>query len=335
MPKQQEEYHFISFAIVDGSLVNLSKLELSPWGVRSLHVKDDEFKDYIRTFSKGEWFDYNWKYFEKWVLRGGNEAGYVGGYDDFNILVPKNIKRPVDEKEYFDLIEAIRLMHPSIISIKHILNVQVIDRNSFHFGGLSTFSSRFRWAPDEDWYKYHFKYPDDQLEPTSKFLKIIKERLPNLEYVNNSMMYYSGSFRVNDLEMSFVSLCICLESIVPTAEQLTFRFRRNLAVLCGEDLERGKLIQEKVKKLYNYRSKLVHFGMTKEDYKSFDRYLDYAQIIASRMLVEMIIHNVPSIKELDEKINQLGIGDGRRISKRYRPFKGNIINWIRVSQYNL
>ncbi|MEP1032472.1 hypothetical protein [Ekhidna sp.] len=335
MSKRKEDYHFISIAVVDGSLVELSKLDLSPWGIRSLHVKNDEFKDFIKSLSKGDSFEYNWEYFEKWVLRGGNDAGYVGGYDEFNILVPLNFEKPVEVNDYFDVIEAIRLMHPSIISIKHIIDVQIFDGNSMHIGGLSTYNNRTRWPSDEDWYKYHFNYPEDQLELSSKFLRVIKERIPKLQYVANSMRYYSGSFRVNDLEMSFVSLCICLESIVPTAEQLTFRFRRNLAVLCGENLETGKSILEKVKKLYNYRSKLVHFGMKKEDYKYFDNYLDYAQIIASRMLIEMIIHNVPTIKQLDERINELGIGEGKKVSKWYRPFKGNIINWVRVSSYKL
>ncbi len=156
-----------------------------------------------------------------------------------------------------------------------------------------------------------------------------------LLYRANSQRYYSGSFRVNDLEMSFVSLCICLESIVPSSEQLSFRFRRNLAVLCGKDLNAGKSILEKAKKLYGYRSKLVHSGMKDEDYKSFNNYLDYAQIIASRMLIEMITHNVSTIKELDQKINELGIGEGNKISVGYIPFEGNIINWSRVSSYKL
>jgi hypothetical protein len=61
--------------------------------------------------------------------------------------------------------------------------------------------------------------------------------------------------------------------------------QKNLSVLCSDSNDTGKKIYKKANQLYGYRSKLVHSGMTSKDFKKFDLFFEYAQILASRMII--------------------------------------------------
>ncbi len=51
------------------------------------------------------------------------------------------------------------------------------------------------------------------------------------------------------------------------------------------------------------------------------------------MIIEMLLHDISDIKELDKKITALGFGKGQAISKDYKEFKGNIMTWLKVAEY--
>src|SRR5690606_15947346 len=218
--------------------------------------------------------------------------------------------------------------------ILNILAVQYFAGEGIHISAWSTFN-HYHWHKYKEPENHYFICPKEHIQETNSFLAFYKENYKKRDYIRNAIRYYLDSFSVNSIEMSFICLCICLETIVPGNEQLAYRFRRNLAVLCAESYERGKKIYKNANLLYNYRSRLVHSGMNSKDFDKFELFFEYAQILASRMIIEMLIHDVPTIKDLDEKLTEFGFGHGNAISERYTKFQGNISTWLKVSEYEI
>lgn len=317
--EKNEKSEISHIATIGGSLRDLSFIDFSMLGLKIYHINDPKLLDYFSEVSIDDFAQRNHD-FVVTNSKHDNDNLYIDS-EYLNILVPISINRSPELNIYFDAVNALRLIHPSELAIRNVFHSQ-IESEKIYIGSFATFEHN-RIGDYKDLYKYYFTYPEKYISSTNKFLKIYFERINNLLYVKNALKYYNGAFQLNDKEMAFVSLCICLESIVPSAEQLSFRFRRNLAVLCGEDDVCSRVIYNNAKLLYSYRSKLVHFGMKSSDYRKFDNYFEYALLITSRMLIEMIIHNQPNIETLDEKLNQIGFGERKKISLDYVSFDGN------------
>jgi hypothetical protein len=70
--------------------------------------------------------------------------------------------------------------------------------------------------------------------------------------------------------------------------------------------------------------------MKTKDWNYLENYYQYAQVVSSRMLIEMILQNIPTIDELDQKLSSLGMGYKSKISENYSPFLGNPITWDKI-----
>ena len=246
---------------------------------------------------------------------------------------PSDKNDPPSESDFQEVINILRVLHPSEVYIHNVFQTQYDKSFGTQITAWSQ-SESYAWHKYDHPEKHFFIYPEDNFSETNELLKIFIQ-YKDINYISNAIKYYSDSFYVNSPEMSFICLCICLETIVPGREQLSFRFRRNLAVLCSGSEENGKKIFENAKLLYTYRSALVHSGMSKKDYEKFDLFFKYAQFLSSRMIIEMVLHNVPSIEKLDKKITELGFGSKQKISENYKEIISNIISWLEVSEYKL
>lgn len=330
--KSENNETFVVFAAVGGTYVDFRNINLTPWGIQGGFVESSETEKFIRSISMKDQDERNWKLIKNATQGIGDGIGMHGDWQHINLLWPLDLDNPPSEHDYFEAIEALRVIHPSEIYIRNILDAQYFKGQGFYFGSWATYSS-YNWHKYENPKDHYFIYPEEQLKDTNEFLAYFKLNYSKRDYIRNAIRYYSDSFRVNSSEMSFICLCICLETVVPGKEQLSYRFRRNLSVLCSESIESGKRIYEKAKRLYEYRSRLVHSGMMSKDFKKFDLFFEYAQILASRMILEMLLHDIPDIEELDKKITEIGFGQKGEISEKYKEFKGNILTWYKVSQY--
>lgn len=325
---------YIYFATVGGTYIDFGNIDLSPWKIKGGLVENSSTEDFIRSVSMQGQEDRNWKRVKdvSQSVDGQGGSGLRGDWKYMNLLWPSDFDNPPTEDDYFEAIGALRVIHPSELYILNTLGAQYFEEKGIHFSGWSTYS-QYHWHKYQDPEDHYFQYPADHLQETNTFLAFYKKNYTKRDYIRNAIRYYLDSYNVNSVEMSFICLCICLETIVPGKEQLSYRFRRNLAVLCSDSNEKGKKIYTNANKLYNYRSKLVHSGMTSKDFEKFELFFEYAQILASRMIIEMLLHDIPKIEELDKKITELGYGEGQTISKEYKEFKGNIITWLKVSEH--
>lgn len=327
---------WINFATVGGTFIDFKHLDLTPWGIRGGLVESKDTEDFIRASSMSGEDERNWKLLKD-ISQSSDGLGGPGMHGDWeymNLLWPVDFNNPPTEEDYFEAIGAIKVIHPSELYIKNILSAQYFGGNGIYFSGWSTYN-QYHWYKYKEPRDHYFVYSVEHIQETNVFLAFYKANYKKRGYIQNAIRYYLDSFNVNSAEMSFICLCICLETIVPGNEQLSYRFRRNLAVLCAESIERGNWIYRNANLLYNYRSKLVHSGMTKKDFAKFELFFEYAQILASRMIIEMMLHDIPSIEDLDKKLTEFGFGQSNSISEGYKQFKGNILTWIKVSAFDI
>lgn len=327
---------WINFATVGGTYIDFAHLDLTPWGIKGGLVESENTEKFIRTNSMPEMADRNWKHVKD-VSQSSDGMGGSGKHGDWkymNLLWPLDFNNPPSEEDYFEAIGAIKVIYPSELYIQNILGAEYFEGKGISFSSWSTFN-HYHWHKYKEPENHYFVYPVEYIQETNIFLAFYKRNHNKRAYIRNAIRYYLDSFSVNSVEMSFICLCICLETIVPGKEQLSYRFRRNLAVLCSESYERGTKIYKNAHLLYDYRSKLVHSGMSSKDFGKFELFFEYAQILASRMIIEMLLHDIPSIDELDKKLTESGFGQGNAITEGYKEFKGNILTWLKVSEYKI
>lgn len=320
----------ILIASIGNSYVDFSKLDLSPWKIQGGKLLDENTRK--KLVEEFKIIDIAWERIVEATQRG-NSSGLDFDYEHKSLLWPLDKHNLPSEFDYYEVINILRILHPSEIYIQNIFSTQYDKSLGTQVSSWSQ-SESYIWNKYDEPENHFFNYPEDKFAETNELLKIFKQ-YKNINYINNAIKYFSESFLVNSSEMSFICLCICLETIVPGKDQISFSFRRNLAVLCSSSEESGKKIFENAKLLYNYRSTLVHSGMNKKNYEKFDLFFKYAQFLASRMIIEMVLHHIPAIEELNKKITELGFGNKQRISEHYEEIISNIISWREVSEYDL
>lgn len=329
-----EKESYLSFVSVRGSKVDFRNIDLSPWGIMGGFIENGETESFIRSISISKQDEHNWKRIKTVSQSVDDESRKHTDWRNMNLLWPIDLKNPPELSDYFEAVEAIRIISPSEIFIQNTFGIQYFEDVGIFVSGWSIDNS-YQWLKYSNPEAHYFNYPIEYLKELNVFLAYYWKTYKERDYIVNAIRYYSDSFRVNSREMAFICLCICLETIVPGKDQLSYRFRRNLAVLCSDSKEQGDKIYENAKKLYALRSELVHAGLSKKGVENFESYYIYAQILASRMIIEMILHDFPTIKELDDKLTQFGFGHGNIISDKYKVFKDGTSTWLKVFEYEL
>ncbi len=128
---------------------------------------------------------------------------------------------------------------------------------------------------------------------------------------------YLASFGPIPIHMSYISLCMAMETIVDGTSELLYRMRRSMALLCAENDFHGKRIYDNVKLIYDLRSNIVHGGNI--NYKLVYEYLPYLRSLISRMLIKIADLELKSATELQELLVFMGFNDRNDNLKLEKP----------------
>ena len=118
---------------------------------------------------------------------------------------------------------------------------------------------------------------------------------------------YLGSFGPIPVHMSFISLCMAMETIVDGTNELTYRMRRSMALLCAENSYHAKQIYNSVKLVYDLRSGIVHGGGV--DFTLIGQYIPYLRALISRLIIKLVRLNVKTATELQDMLVFMGFAD--------------------------
>lgn len=123
-----------------------------------------------------------------------------------------------------------------------------------------------------------FSLEKDEIIKLQDFIK--KTKLPfKYDYIQFAFDNYQLTYKISNQNLAFLSLIIGLESLFNPGEyELTYQISRNASVLLGsKDEIDSNIVFLDIKKFYEKRSKLVHFGekikISEKDFKKLRNYV--------------------------------------------------------------
>jgi len=292
---------------------DLSLFDFSDDDIKILDIQSDEFKEYIRNLN----------------------PGFESGNNSFFNLIREEIHSDRDKKfaivknnplESFDIQSIYKVYDILLILFPSALQLQY----SIHFQEEDGFVQRTIMTTLTDKYQDEDKYLDiDNLSLTkirnlNKLIKIIYPRLKFDKYIGLCYDNYYNSYTASHLHFSFITLCMSLENLVDGPQELSYRLKRITTILTGDNIENCKVIFKNLTKIYTLRSKIVH-GDTFSTADIYKR-IDYLRGIVSRVIVELLLHNIEKNSELGEIITAIGYGDRSKVSKNWEFYPLNNVN---------
>jgi len=283
--------HF-TVLIITNTQSKLSKLKFPDFDI--INIKSENFKKFQEKTNLQKTFI-------------NTEHSYFIEKERFAI-VHKDQSKKFGSKKVYDLYNFLLLMFPSNLSVEYILDFK-IDEAKPTFQNSTSFELR-----DEEEEKFLF-FNELRSEEINNFIETYYPSYLNIGFLKSSIQNYISSFDNPYYHFSYISFCISLESVVNGHNELLYRIRRNLSVICGKNQETSQTIYQNLNKIYKLRSKIVH-GAEFSDEKVYE-YINYLQSIVSKMIIELMIHKVSNLNELNDRLTSLGFGDRDKISENW------------------
>ena len=296
-----EEYRKI--ALFAGSDSDLSKLDFTVLNLKFIRLNSPEFSKFFSETNHFKFGDHNLKFFESYLQHKKN----------CYLLVP--IELDEDIGDFWLVRTVLSILFPSDISLVAIIKFQFFDKKYlFRLGSVE-----HPFQPHGVYGSHFLNYEEKLLPEINQFINVFIDRYDKLTYLKRTIASsYISSFRERYVRMQYLSLCISLESIVNGKHELLYRISRYIAIICGNTKNECWVIFKNIEKIYNLRSKIVHGEEYKDD--EVKRFMPYLKGIVSRMIIELIVLNLPDKKTLNDLLTEIGFGEKDKISKDYKVY---------------
>jgi hypothetical protein len=313
----------IEIPVYYGSYADLTKLDISFINAKIVVYKGTNFRNAFKGFLEPN--DFNQSY--SFATDKTDETNFfVDKRVKLYAIIPIDISKPFNKDDIFHFYQLLLANFPSDLSIVKIISLIPLD-NKFQCGAVS----QNRFKPSGDEYFENFLYiHKTEYKFIRNFIKGHFVTSNKLTYVKYILSVYTNSFFEFSPIYQFISLMICLEVMVEGKEQLTYKIKRNVAILCGKNAESCRLIYKNIDQLYKLRSAIVH-GEINPSYRNFKEYHQYLKKLVARLIRELIVHNISTIKELNEKLTEIGYSQNHLLSKGYVYSKYPIMDNMQLS----
>jgi len=242
------------------------------------------------------------------------------------VLLPIDFSKEFVENNFYLCYEVLLLLFPSDLTIKWIIEFQLFDDKYLH----STVASEYDFLPsgiDNSFENFLF-YEEKNLNEINEFIKLYAERVNAIKYLKTAKDAYISGFHERNPIMTFLSLCISLESIVNGNTELNYRIKRNVSILTANIKSRAEVIYDNLNKIYGLRSKIVHGS--EYNIEKVIEYLPYLQSLTSRVIFEIVLLNIENIDDLNRKLTFAGFGDKKSLSSDYKEMNLNITSYVKT-----
>ena len=300
--------------ILGKSYYDLSKFDFSFKDISIYDIQSEKFEAYIEQ-QQPDFKTGNMSFINSIV----EEIHF--DYDKKYAIVKNNPKENFNSFDIYNVWKILLIIFPSDLQIEHEIFFQYED----DFFTRSYMSSHHQ--------RYTGEYPgkllysrDEQLDEINEFIRKYFQNLDGTNYIEIAIQSYLTSFSASHFHFQYLTLCMALESVIYGSQELTYRLRRSIGLLCGDDLESCRRIYSNINKLYKVRSKIIHGE--KYDFLKLSEYLEPLQAIVSRTIIELLVHNISNKEELNSKITELGYGNRSEISENWKKYDLNIMTIV-------
>lgn len=300
--------------IIAGSLSDLSKLDFSPFNIQYLDINSTELDKILGIYDKSGNI--------RELLTELKEEFW--DKERLYITLPVNFSKRVEEDIFWHCWQLLLLLFPSDVKVYSDIQFQFFDDLVLYWNS----NGMYHFSPSgyDNTYENYLIFHEESIPEINKFIQIFCNRFDKLSYIHQAFYSYTGSFSQRFENMEFIGLCMSLEAIVDAHTELNYRLKRNVAILLGDESDRSQTIFDNIGKIYKLRSKIVHAGKYKDE--KVAEYMPYLRTVVSRMIIEVILQNVPTLTELNKKVTSLGFGDREKISSEYEAMNLNITSYI-------
>lgn len=308
----------IIIPVLSNTFYDLSKFDFSFKDIKIVDISSDEFDAYIEA-QQPDFKDGNMSFPKSIIenIHGENDKRYA--------IIKNNPKENFDYNDILNVWKILLIIFPSDLQIEYEI-AYTFEDGFFQRSYMSSYQKKGD-------YEYYLFSDDEHLNEINEFIRLVFDRLNLTNYIGIAVENYLTSYSASHIHYQYLTLCIALESIISGNQELIYRIRRSVAILCGKDLSNCHRIYDNLNKLYTLRSKIIHGESF--DYKKVASYLPPLKSIVSRTIIELLIHNIPTNTELNLKITEVGFGDRTKISESWKHFTLNIIthvesNWKKI-----
>lgn len=301
--------------ILRNSVYDLSKFDFTVSSIRIIDIQSDDFKAYIRNLNPQHEVA-NFNFFTPIIEEIYHDV-------DKRYAVVKDDYKQFSKQEIYDVHILLLILFPSGLQIEHV--VHFIEEHGFvQRSSMSSLETKYANVD------YYLQCDDDYLAEANEFINLVFKRIDYKNYVGLSIENYINSFNVSHLHFAYIALCMSLENLISGNQELSYRLKRTTAILCGNTEENSNTIFKNLTKVYKLRSKIVHGeNYTPQEIHSI---MEYLQNLVSRVLIELLIHDIPTNKDLDSLITRLGYGQRNRLSASWKLFNINAITFHKIKR---
>lgn len=294
--------------ILKNSFYNLSKFDFSAFSIRILNIESDEFREHIKNLNP-EFEGGNFAFFNSIIDKVKTDK-----IDRYAII--KNNWKDFSKQEIYNVHILLLIIFPCGLQIDNI--VHFMEENNFvQRAYMTNLENKYIHTDD------YLSFDDDFLEEANEFINLVFNRINYNNYIGLSIENYLNSFNVSHLHFAYIALCMCLENLIVGSQELSYRLKRTASILCGSSENHSSTIFKNLNKIYQLRSKIVHG----EVYTAEEIYIkiEYLKSFVSRLIIELLLHNIPTTKQLDPIITKLGFGQRDKITDSWQLYKINIL----------
>lgn len=300
--------------ILKNSTFDLDKFDFSFASIRLLDIQSAEFKEYINQLNP-KFEAANFSFFDSIIENIHHDY-------DKRYAVVKNDHKQFSKQEIYNVQILLLILFPSGLQIDSIVHFQ--DEEDFvQRVSMSTLENEYV-AVDN-----YLHFDDEFVAEANEYIKLVFTNIDYKNYIGLSIENYINSFTVSHLHFAYIALCMSLENLISGSQELSYRLKRTTAILCGNTETNSETIFKNLTKIYNLRSKIVHG----EIYTPQEIYtkIEYLQNLVSRVLIELLIHNIKTNKELDAITTKLGFGQRSLLSAGWKLFKINAMTYHKIN----
>lgn len=278
----QKEYKRINVFILAGTFADLSVLDFSFLNIRCYNLKKTRrlktLSDRYKPLAGEEYYSLL-NIIRKDAEKTHDNLKYV------HAMLPLSFDNPVSDEHFYGCVEVLKLLFPSDLQVHAIANFDIDNQENLEWSGTGYYHFHYSGKDRFDHYLY-FQNKKEQIEPINRFIRLYFEKIGQMKYLRIAVDAYLNSFGDIPLHMSFISLCMALETFVDGKSELIYRIRRTVSLICADNQHVAYIIFQNLKKIYDLRSTIVHGDAYK--YAQVKEYHPYLRSLISRSIVQLI-----------------------------------------------
>ena len=168
----------------------------------------------------------------------------------------------------------------------------------------------------------YFYSHDKNLKEINRYIKKVFLDFYKFEYVRLAILHFITSFYASHAHFQYINLCMALETLVEGDVELSYRMKRGVAILVGDNEYSCQIIFKNSTHIYSLRSAIVH-GENYDNNK-LKEYLPYLKKLVARTILELLLHKL-NRGNLNEFLTKAGFGQRHLLSQKYKPFELSLI----------